>query len=82
MDIQTIVTENLKWDLPESGNFTAKLENNKIVDLEFCENWKDTSSALTSANEIYLRNIHKALTLLFDHIDGKNNKPTEYKSEG
>lgn len=80
MDIQTIVTENLKWDLPESGSFTAKLENNKIVDLEFCENGKDTSSALTSANEIYLRNIHKALTLLFDHIDGKM-KSTECKSE-
>lgn len=74
MDITTTVLEDLAWNLPESGRFTAKLENNKIVELSFCEIGSDPGKCLHATDENYLRNVNKALTLLFSHIDNKNER--------
>lgn len=73
MEINSTKTEEIKWDIPAMGQFNATVENNRILNLEFCETGADCDRCLKSNNEEYLRAIHKALTGLFKHLDKDRN---------
>ncbi len=69
MEVNSTTTEEIKWDIPTMGRFTALIENDRILELEFCETGADCDRCLKSNNEEYLRAIHKALDGLFTHLD-------------
>jgi hypothetical protein len=73
MELTTTVIENLKWEEEGSGNLSAVLENNKIKELKFCVVGCAPEDCFSVTDEKHLRNVHKALTALFGHIDRKNN---------
>lgn len=80
MEITTTTVHDLHWDFPNSQEFTAQITNNKITKLTFQDVGELTNSSLDSVNEKYLRNIHRALTGLFQHLDhvrGIGNLPAD-----
>lgn len=66
----TITTTEIKWDLPGSGNMSAIIENGKITSLQMCEEGSNPNGCLISTNVKHLKNIHKALGLLIDELEG------------
>lgn len=80
MEITTTTVHDLHWDFPNSQEFIAQITNNKITKLSFQDVGELTHSSLDSINEKYLRNIHRALTGLFQHLDhvrGIGNLPND-----
>jgi len=69
MEITTTTIHELKWDFPDSNEFSAMVTNGKITELHFQDVGDLTVSDLESINEKYLRNIYKALKGLFQHLD-------------
>ncbi|MEH6307500.1 hypothetical protein RYH73_17755 [Olivibacter sp. CPCC 100613] len=69
MEITTTTVHDLHWDFPNSQDFSAQITNNKITRLCFQDVGELTNSHLDSINEKYLRNIHRALSNLFQHLD-------------
>ncbi|WP_134090103.1 hypothetical protein [Olivibacter sp. XZL3] len=69
MEITTTTIHDLHWDFPNAQDFSAQIINNKITKLCFQDVGELTNSHLDSLNEKYLRNIHRALSDLFQHID-------------
>jgi len=69
MEITTTTVHDLHWDFPNAQDFTAQITNNKITKLSFQDVGELTHSSLDSINEKYLRNVHRALTGLFQHLD-------------
>ena len=72
MKIQSTNSETITWDLEGSGHFEVTLENNVIRTLKMCENGSDETKCLYTINVDHLRNLQKALTSLFNHIDAKH----------
>jgi len=73
MEITTTKIHGLNWDFPGANEFNATITNGRITELRFRDVGDLTNSELCSINEKYLRNIHKALTGLFQHIDDIRN---------
>lgn len=73
MEITTTKIHGLNWDFPGANEFDATIINGRITELRFRDVGDLTNSELRSINEKYLRNIHKALTGLFQHIDSVRN---------
>ncbi|GAA4779575.1 hypothetical protein GCM10023231_02900 [Olivibacter ginsenosidimutans] len=69
MEITTTTIHDLHWDFPNSQEFSAEITNGKITKLSFNDVGELTQSPLESINEKYLRNIHRALSGLFQHLD-------------
>jgi len=69
MEITTTTIHDLTWDFPDANEFNATITNGKITELHFKDVGDLTMNDLSSTNEKYLRNIHKALTGLFQHLD-------------
>lgn len=69
MEITTTTVHDLHWDFPSSQDFSAQITNNKITKLSFQDVGELTNSHLDSINEKYLRNVHRALSNLFQHLD-------------
>jgi|GEM_PF-749316 len=69
MEITTTTIHDLHWDFPNSQEFSAAITNGKITKLSFNDVGELTQSSLDSVNEKYLRNIHRALSGLFQHLD-------------
>ncbi len=72
MEIKPTTLEEITWDMEGSGHFEVDLENGVIKRLKMCEHGSDESKCLHSTNEKHLRNLQKALTSLFNHIDAKH----------
>lgn len=73
MEITTTTVHQLKWDFPDTNEFHAVITNGKITALHFKDVGDLTNSELCSTNEKYLRNIHKALKGMFQHLDSIRN---------
>ncbi len=71
MKIQPTNIETITWDLDGSGHFEVVLENNVIKTLKMCENGSDETKCLHTTSIKHLRNLHKALTSLLNHMDTK-----------
>lgn len=69
MEITTTTMHDLKWDFPGANEFNATITNGKITKLHFMDVGDLTERDLSSTNEKYLRNVHKALSGLFQHLD-------------
>lgn len=69
MEITTTTIHDLHWDFPNAQEFVAEITNGKITKLSFNDVGELTQSPLESVNEKYLRNIHRALSGLFQHLD-------------
>lgn len=84
MEVTTTTVHDLHWDFPSSQDFSAQITNNKITKLSFQDVGELTNSHLDSINEKYLRNVHRALSNLFQHLDqvrGIGNLPDKEKEE-
>jgi len=68
MEIESILTETIKWDFEGSGVMTAVLENKTIKKLNLCEKGNEPDKCFTSTDIAHLSNVHKALGELLSHI--------------
>lgn len=73
MDVNTTITDEIKWDLEGSGEMSAVIESGKISKLKFCLTGCSPDECFKIVDETHLRNIHKALTGLFMHLDKRRN---------
>lgn len=76
MELKTSITDTIKWDLEGSGEMSAVVENGKISNVKFCQVGNSPDACIEFTDEKHLRNMHKALTGLFAHLDmRRNGKP-------